>query len=134
MVKTPTYHVFNMYKHHQDGTLIESSLDSKPIGLEDEFMVPNLHESCSKDKDGKYHITLANLSVEESYDISCCLPGNAVRSVKAEILSGKMDDKNTFEEPDNVTIRAFEGLVTDGDTISFIIPRNSVMHIEVELQ
>lgn len=134
MVKTPTYHVFNMYKHHQDGTLIESSLDSKPIGLEDEFMVPNLHESCSKDKDGKYHITLANLSVEESYDISCCLPGNAVRSVKAEILSGKMDDKNTFEEPDNVTVRAFEGLVTDGDTISFIIPRNSVMHIEVELQ
>ncbi len=133
MVKTPTYYVFSLYKHHQDATLIKSFVDTKTIGLEDEYKVPNLHESCSKGKDGKYHITLANLSVEESYDISTDLLGNVIKSAKAEILTGKMDDKNTFEEPDAVKVSAFEGLKVEGDKISFSIPKNSVLHIEVEL-
>ena len=133
MIKTPTYYVFSMYKHHQDGTLIKSFVDTKTIGLEEEYQVPNLHESCSRGKDGKYHITLANLSVEESYDISTDLLGNQIKSAKAEILTGKMDDKNTFDAPETVKVSAFEGLKTEGDKISFSIPKNSVLHIEVEL-
>ncbi|MBR5057733.1 MAG: alpha-N-arabinofuranosidase, partial [Clostridiales bacterium] len=133
MVKTPTYYVFNMYKHHQNGTLIESFVDTKTIGLEKDYQVPNLHESVSKDENGKYHITLANLSVSEDYEISADLLDNRVKSAKAEILTGKMDDKNTFDDPDCVKISAFEGVKTEGDKITFTIPKNSVMHIEVEL-
>ena len=134
MVKTPTYHVFNMYKHHQDGTLIASLVDTKTIGLEEEYQVPNLHESCSKDKDGKYHITLANLSSSESYEICADLLGNEISSAKAEIVTGKMDDKNTFDEPNKVMVRTFEEMRSDGDKIAFSIPACSVMHIEVELR
>ncbi|MBR5973818.1 MAG: alpha-N-arabinofuranosidase [Clostridiales bacterium] len=134
IVKTPTYHVFNMYKHHQDGTLIGSFVDTKTIGLQEEYQVPNLHESCSKDKDGKYHITLANLSVEESYEICTDILGNEIASAKAEILTGKMDDKNTFEAPDVVKTLSFDTLSVNGDKITFTIPANSVIHIEVELK
>lgn len=133
MIKTPTYHVFDLYKHHQDGTLIESSVESAQIGLEDEYMVPNLHESCSKDQNGHYHITLANLSCEEAYEMCMSLSGIEVKSATAEIVTGKMDDKNTFEDPENVKVSAFTGLESEKDQIRFTIPACSVMHIEVVL-
>ena len=133
MIKTPTYHVFDMYKHHQDNTLIESFVESTSIGKEEEYMVPNLHESCSKDKDGNYHITLANLSCEESYDMDVCLLGNAVSSVKAQIVSGKMDAKNTFDDPEAVKVQDFSDVKAEGDQIRFAIPACSVIHLEVTL-
>ena len=133
MIKTPTYFVFNMYKHHQNGTLIESFVDTKMIGEEEEYQVPNLHESVSKDHNGKYHITLANLSCSEDYEVCADLLGNGIKSAKAQILAGKMDDKNTFEYPNCVNISAFEALNINEDRITFTIPKNSVMHIEVEL-
>ncbi|MBO4928704.1 MAG: alpha-N-arabinofuranosidase [Clostridiales bacterium] len=133
MIKTPTYFVFDMYKYHQDATLIKSSVETTTIGKEEEFMVPNLHESCSKDKDGKYHITISNLSAEESYEVCACMQENKIESAKAEILTGKMDDKNTFEEPDRIKKTDFDSLSIEGDSIRFTIPQNSVMHIEVSL-
>ena len=133
MIKTPTYHVFDMYKYHQDNTLVESFVESENIGLEEQYMVPNLHESCSKDKDGKYHITLANLSCKESYDMAVCLLGNTVSSVKAQIVSGKMDDKNTFDDPEAVKVKEMTDVKAEADQIRFTIPACSVIHLEVTL-
>ena len=42
MVKTPTYHVFDLYQVHQENDLLASSLETEQVGLEDEYMVPNL--------------------------------------------------------------------------------------------
>ena len=41
IVKTPTYHVFDIYKYHQDAELIFSDIDIKMIGVENEWQVPN---------------------------------------------------------------------------------------------
>ncbi|MBO7450363.1 MAG: alpha-N-arabinofuranosidase [Clostridiales bacterium] len=133
MIKTPTYHVFKMYNCHQDATLLESTLDTKTIGLEDEYMVPNLTESVSKAKDGKINITLTNLSVDESYDICSDLLGSNVKSVKAYIVGGKMDALNTFDAPDTVKEEVFDKISFEGSKICFSIPASSVMRIEVEI-
>ena len=133
MIKTPTYYVFKMYSCHQDGELLESSVNAEKIGLEDEYKVPNLHESVSKGKDGKIHITLGNLSCSEAYDVSSTLMGNSIKSVKATVVGGKMDDHNTFDEPEIVSEKVFDGVSFEGDKLSFKIPASSVMHIEVEI-
>ena len=66
MLRTPTYHVFHMYKYHQDADLVESYLDGvETIGEEEEYMVPSLQESVSIDKEGILTITLNNLSVDK---------------------------------------------------------------------
>ncbi|MBR3248360.1 MAG: alpha-N-arabinofuranosidase [Clostridiales bacterium] len=130
MIKTPTYFVFKMYSCHQDGELLESSVNAEQIGLEDQYMVPNLHESVSKDKDGKIHITLANLSCTDAYDVSSTLMGVQIKSVKASVVGGRMDDHNTFDEPDVVSEKTFDNISFEGDRISFKIPASSVMHIE----
>lgn len=130
MVKTPTYHVFNMYKYHQDADLVESSIETETIGSGGEWRVPNLTESASVDQDGRIHITLTNLSATEDYDIEAQIEGDEVRSVSATILSGEMHDMNTFEEPECVQQQKFEEIQLSGSTLLFQIPRCSVLHIE----
>lgn len=131
MVKTPTYHVFNMYKYHQDGELLESSIDTTSIGVEDDFKVPNLTESVSVDATGKIHVTLGNLSATESYDIEGFFAETPVKSVKADILTDKMQAHNTFDAPETVKVKAFDGVKAEGNKISLSLPACSVMHIEV---
>ena len=133
MVKTPTYYVFKMYSAHQDNELLESSIDTETIGLEEQYMVPNLTESVSKDKDGKIHITLTNLSASDSYEIEKNLLGNKVKSVKGSVITGAITAHNTFDEPDAVKEESFDAFNHENDKITFSIPASSVMHIEVTI-
>ena len=133
MIKTPTYHVFKMFSCHQDGTLLESSVNTTKIGLEEQYMVPNLSESVSRDKDGRIHITVGNLSCTDAYDVSSVLMGETIKSVKATVVGGKMDAHNTFDEPDVVEEKALDGISFEGDRIIFNIPASSVVHIEAEI-
>ena len=131
MIKTPTYYVFKMYSAHQDNELLESSIDTESIGLEKEYMVPNLTESVSKAKDGKIHITLTNLSAADSYDIESTLVGSGIKAVTGSVVSGAITAHNTFNNPDVVKEEAFDAFETNGDKLTFRIPAASVMHIEV---
>ncbi|MCD7885222.1 MAG: alpha-N-arabinofuranosidase [Lachnospiraceae bacterium] len=161
MVKTPTWSVFRMYRDHQDAQLVESSLESAPIGLETKHSVPNLSESVSVDADGVLHITVANLSLSDAYDIdveiSGCAQSRAAAGVSAgtasagnvpvgtasagvlgtsngirgEILTGAMTDKNTFEAPEAVKIAAFDGVKHAETGLTFTIPACSVVHLAI---
>ena len=82
MVLTPTYHVFHMYKYHQDAELLESSIDTETIGVDEENKVPNLNESVSMAEDGTVNITLTNLSATESYPVELALQGVPTLQVK----------------------------------------------------
>ncbi|WP_099468208.1 alpha-N-arabinofuranosidase [Konateibacter massiliensis] len=131
MVLTPTYHIFNMYKCHQDATLLESYIKTEEVGTE-ENKVPNLHESVSMDEEGRIHITLNNLSLTEAYDIQTVLTEREIKSVKAEILTNDMTAHNTFAEPNRVHTESFDKVEINKREISFQIPPCSVMKICVE--
>lgn len=130
MIKTPTYHVFNMYKYHQGADLVESHIETETIGGK-EWKVPNLTESASVDADGVLHLTLTNLSVSEDYKIEASVEGGAISSVSAQIVTGEMHDMNTFEDEHCVETRKFDGVEISGDTLNFCIPKCSVLHLEV---
>lgn len=134
MILTPTYHVFNMYKHHQDAELLDSYIETETIGLEEEYMVPNLNESVSLGTDGKIHITLNNLSVQKGYDIEANLADTDIESVCGTILTGSMDEHNTFENPDAVHTTSFDGCRVEGNKLIFSIPACSVLHLEVTVK
>lgn len=134
MIKTPTYHVFNMYKYHQDAELLESFVETKKIGLVDEYMVPNLTESASLGTDGKVHATVTNLSCSEDYELKVMLADTDIKSVKGEIVGGEMHLHNTFEEPENVTVRSFEDIKSgDKGEVTLTIPASSVIHLTFEI-
>ena len=132
MIKTPTYHVFNMYKYHQDAELLESFVETEQIGTE-KNKVPNLCESVSFGKDGKIHVTLTNLSVSDSYDIDAVFVETAVKSVEGTILTNEMGAHNTFENPDVVCPAKFDKVEVNGGNVKFSIPACSVLHLAVEV-
>ena len=132
MVKTPTYHVFDLYQVHQENDLLASSLETEQVGLEDEYMVPNLTESVSVDADGVLHITMTNVDLEKAYPVEAVLLGKEAGEIKAEIVTGHMQDKNTFEAPETVGVQAFDGVQATKEGISFTIPACSVLHIAVK--
>ena len=132
MVKTPTYHVFDMYKYHQDAQLLDSTLETELVGLEECNMVPNLSESVSEDADGVLHITMTNLDLEKDYTIDTTILGRKASEITAQIVTGKMNAKNTFEDPDQVTVKSFDGVEQVHGGIRFTIPACSVLHIAVK--
>ena len=131
MVKTPTYHVFRMFRDHQDSTLVESRIETETIGEEEQYMVPNLSESASVDKDGRLQITVGNLSTEKAYPVETEIAGFAGTKACAQILTGEMHAMNTFEEPGTVAAKPFEVELT-GSRLNFTIPPCSVVQITVE--
>lgn len=133
MLLTPTYHVFHMYKYHQDAELVESYLaGTKQIGEEEDYMVPNLHESVSVDKDGVVTITLNNLSVTDSEEIEVFFMELQPSDVSAAIVTNKMDAYNTFENPDNVKEVAFKDFKITDRGITFTMPACSVVQFRIK--
>ena len=131
MVLTPTYHVFNMYKNHQEATLVDSFVETKSIGIEDN-MVPNLSESASIDGQGRLNITLNNLSITEDYDIEGIILDKDIHCVKAQILTNDMNAHNTFDNPDVVKPVEFTDFKVTEKGLNFKIPACSVISFVVE--
>lgn len=132
MLLTPTYHVFHMYKYHQDADLLESRIDTKTIGAEAEYQVPNLTESVSVDAEGVMHITITNLSLDEDYDVDALILEKPVTEVRGEILAEEMHAMNTFEEPETVKVKEFRDVKITDKGIAFTIPACSVLHLAVK--
>jgi alpha-N-arabinofuranosidase len=130
MLLTPTYHVFDLYKEHQDGTLIESYAEISDVGVTEDINVPDLHISASE-KDGAIHITLVNLSSSESRKIAMELPGAKADKISARILTGGIHAHNDFSNTNNVKPSEFTGFSRTEQGIDFTIPACSVMGITV---
>lgn len=131
MILTPTYHVFNMYKYHQDAELLDSYIETEEIGI-NEWKVPNLHESVSLGKDGRLHVTLNNLSASEAYDIDAIFTETEIKAVEGTILTNEMHAHNTFENPEVVHPEKFDKVEIAGSSLKFTIPACSVLHLAIE--
>lgn len=133
MIKTPTYHVMHMYRHHQGAKLLESSVTGiDEIGT-DEWKVPKVTESVSKDKDGIITITLNNLSIESAEEVEVQLANGVYRVVEARIVTNSdMHAHNTFEAPEEVIEKDFDDYEVKGENILVKLPVNSV--VEMRLQ
>jgi alpha-N-arabinofuranosidase len=132
MIKTPTYHVMHMYRHHQGASLLDSSLTQVDAVGPDEWVVPKVTESVSENAQGVITITLNNLSIEavEKVDVQFARSGYQV--VEAHIVSDSdMHAHNTFEAPENVTEKTFTGYELTEKGMTVTLPCNSVIEIRV---
>ena len=135
MVLTPTYHVFEMYKGHQDARQLESYVETSLIGETEEDRVPSLHLSASQAPDGKLLITAANLDDARPAPLDCALAGvGQIQSVTGRVLSGGRDACNAFDRPHRVRPAALEGIVPTGDGFGAVLPACSVAAFEVTIR
>ncbi len=132
MVKTPTYHIFHMYKYHQDSDLVASFIEGNCEAGTGDNKVPMLSESVSVSSDGTINVTVGNLSIEDDADLELALAERNISSVTATILTGEKNAHNTFDEPEKVTEKEFGGVKFDGKNLSFTLPKNSVVLLRIK--
>lgn len=130
MLLTPTYHVFKLYKKHQDSELVESNIENKIINNNGNE-IKALYESVSV-KDGSLFITLTNASLESDFEIEADIKGGESYSrVSGNIITGCMNAYNTFDRPENIKTENLEGIKIEKGKVTFKIPKCSVISIEI---
>ncbi len=131
MILTPTYHVFEMFKVHQDATRLSVDLKVADYSYEDQ-VIPGVSASASRDAEGLVHLTLCNTNPNESVDLVCELRGLEVSSVAGRILTaGRMTDHNTFDQPDRVRPVEYEGAMIGDEGMAISLPAMSVVALEL---
>ena len=68
MLRTPTYHVFEMFKGHQGGTFLPVDLDTLDYVLGKEKM-PMVSASATRDAAGVIHLSLVNTHPRQSVSV-----------------------------------------------------------------
>lgn len=132
LVLTPTYHVFEMNKGHQDASVLNTHvLDAPSLDVNGEDL-PLLSMSASM-KDGDALLSLTHLSVDEQLEVTVDLRGRSSRVRRARVLSG--DATSAFNEPDapsRVAPQPLETELTDG-ILTVRMPPHSFATVELEL-
>jgi len=134
LVLTPTYHVFDMYKVHQDATRLELELSSEPYRFGD-AVIPKLSASASRDGEGRINLTVCNLDHADGATLEVELRGvGAVKSVSGLVLTAEnMQAHNTFDEPEAVKPVPFGGAKAEGGKLRADLPAKSVVRITLEV-
>lgn len=148
MVLTPTYHIFRMYIPHQGARFIPVDLQGVPS-----IQVPSersdsprtlpMVSATASENEGVTTITLANVNLKEPYTIEIPLKpfladGKKAKAlgVKGEILTSKnVADYNSFDNPDVVTLRDFDGYKIskkDPSTLTVTLPAASVVNLTLK--
>lgn len=122
MIKTPTYHVFNMYKVHQDAELIDAYGE-----------IPGDLDYTISKKDGKIALSICNYGLNDSETAQFKLAETNVVNSQGWILSAdKMDAHNTFENPDKVAKKVFEDYTIEDNFAKINLPPMSIVTVVVE--
>ena len=158
MIVTPTYHVFEMYKLHQDAVLLPVHVDSPGYAVGDEE-IPAISVSASRRSEGGrpgagasgaaglgasgdaagdagyITISLCNLDPGKSHDVFLELRGAKASKVTGRVLTAPaMNARNTFENPEAVKPAEFReaSVAPDGGSIETTLPPMSIVVLKVE--
>ncbi|MHA2180193.1 MAG: alpha-N-arabinofuranosidase [Promethearchaeota archaeon] len=133
---TPTYHVFDMYKVHQENSLLPMRIKSEEH-THGTITIAAIHGSTSIDSDNQLYVSLCNTNPSDSIEIEIEFSDFVLenREIKAKILtSEEMDAHNTFDAPETIKPVEFpkKHLSIKGTTLSFKMPSKAVLIIKIK--
>lgn len=149
MVKTPTYHVFEMYKSHQGAKHIpltvesptyafgsdgsSAAKDSKSLKEKENPDMPQssqidaISATASVGKSGEVSVSIVNTSPKASFEVEISLVGMNVSDVSGRVLvSEQLDAHNTFDEPDRLEPKPLTEIKQTGNAVLVTLPPASV--------
>jgi alpha-N-arabinofuranosidase len=131
MLLTPTYHVMEMYKVHQDAALIPISLKTQDYTFGNEKL-PAVSASASKDKNGVVHVSLVNIDSKKEQEVEIDIRGAAFKNAKGRILTSKsLQDHNTFDAPNKIAPSEYKGAEVTPNSLKLKLPPFSVVVLEL---
>ncbi|WP_456287699.1 alpha-N-arabinofuranosidase [Paenibacillus sp. AK002] len=133
MILTPTYHVFDMYKVHQDAERLATHHSGVDYEMNGE-KIPQVSVTASRDEAGKIHVSLCNVSHAEQSDVKIQLRGlsGAVKQIVGrQLAADSLDAHNTFESPEVLKPAAFTAFEQEGDVLRAKLAPMSVTVLEI---
>ena len=132
MVLTPTYHVFEMYKGFQEATHLPLDIACDSLSTVEGKRVPSVSASAARQADGSTTVSLVNVSLEDSSELTIQL-GAEAREVEGRILTSKqIADFNDFSHPDVVTPAPFNKTRLKKDRLTLKMPPHSIVVLQVK--
>ena len=132
IILTPTYHVMEMYNVHQDATMLPIAVTSNDYKMGKEKLKA-ISASASKDKNGITHISLVNIDANKTQDINISITGGNYKTVSGRILtSDKLQNYNSFENPDKIKPASFNGAKLTESSLKLSLPPFSVVVLELK--
>jgi alpha-N-arabinofuranosidase len=132
MILTPTYHVFDMYKVHQDAKKININFESPKYTL-DGNSISAINMSASIDSNGVTHLTIVNIDAHNNIPLRFNLSSIHWKGVQGTIItSGALTDFNDFDSVAKVFIKNFDGAQKEGNDLMVTIPAKSIVALELK--
>jgi len=133
LVLTPTYHVFEMNKGHQDAASVPVHVIERPAAVtvgDDELDVLSVSASM---KDGAALVSLSNLALDTDTTVRLDLRGRAVTAARGRILTAdKPHAHNTGTMVDVVAPTELPVALESGQ-LTAVLPPHSFVTIALEL-
>ncbi len=129
MTVTPTYHVFAMYRPHQDAVMLPTTVLTQTERWQGQE-ISLLSASASRQPDGAVHVSLVNPHPAQSAEVEIILHGHNWRSVTSTLLAAPMTAHNTFDDPSAVVpVEGDASLTAEG--VHAQLPAGSVCMLEM---
>ena len=126
-VETPNYHVFAMYKNHQGGKQLETTVTARILDHEKLPPLNTLSASASV-KDGVTTVTLANLSCDAPVEL--VIEGMTAQSATGRMLHGRMDQYNDFDNAP-LAVEKLDGIAVADGKVTVTLPPCTVAALEL---
>ena len=133
MLLTPTYHVMEMYKVHQDAVRLNVNYTTKKYIFNGEEL-PAVSVSASTDSTGVVHISAVNIDAHNPQKLTFNVNAlQKINNVSGRILtSPKLQDHNSFVNADKVRPVEFKGASLKDNHVELDIPPFSVIVLELK--
>lgn len=131
MILTPTYHVFDLYKVHQDAKFLPIQFFS-PKYVFGKESVDAVSLTASKDTNGNINLTFVNLDPSKKQNLQIDLLGTDWKKSEAQVLtSAKFNDVNSFDNPEKVKLSKFTDFKKNGSVLTINLPEMSVVSVQL---
>ena len=125
LIRTPTYHAFELYKPFKDATFVPVEAETLPDYELGEVSVPLVSATAALTEAGDLVVGLVNLHASDAVDVEIELHGFAATAASGRVLTGDaIDAHNTFDHPDAVMPGTLA--VELGDGLKATLPPRSV--------
>jgi alpha-N-arabinofuranosidase len=132
LVRTPTYHVFEMNKGHHDAARLDVHLLAPPATRSVGEQTLRTLSVTASTKQGATLISLTNLEADRPHTVALDLRGPGVTVGAARILNApQLQVHNTVAEPDAVAPQTFDGWSQEGGQLTVDLPAHSFVTVEL---
>jgi len=126
ILRTPTYHAFEMYIPFQDSTFVPLMSKGVPDYELGDVTVPQVSATSAITGDGQLVIGLVNLHAHDAIDVTVEIEGFEAGAASGRVLTGDaFDAHNTFDNPEAVTPTSLAATIDESE-LRVLLPARSV--------